>query len=340
MPNKVELPSKNNIGLLRYILASGVIAGHYYVLSGRELSPLIQLSDLVGGFFAISGFLIYKSYKSRNSLAAYISHRARRILPQYMFVVIISALLLACFSSLAPAEYFTSTGFYKYLGANLTFLNFLHPTLPGVFTDNPITAVNGSLWTMKVEWLLYLSMPAAVWLTDRYRNRRFTILAAVYASAIFYRLTMEYIYSRTGNEIYRILARQVFYQMAYFYSGAAIYIAYDRFCRHKWSITSVAVILYVLSIFNYPMQLICRPAALAVILSTAGTTGRWGAWTGRNDNISYDMYLMHFPVIQVAVQLGWSESLGFMTTLALTAAITVALSCISWFGIGKPVLSR
>ncbi len=52
------------------------------------------------------------------------------------------------------------------------------------------------------------------------------------------------------------------------------------------------------------------------------------------------MYLMHFPVIQVAVQLGWSESLGFMTTLALTAAITVALSCISWFGIGKPVLSR
>ncbi len=32
MPNKVELPSKNNIGLLRYILASGVIAGHYYVL--------------------------------------------------------------------------------------------------------------------------------------------------------------------------------------------------------------------------------------------------------------------------------------------------------------------
>ena len=73
MPNKVELPSKNNIGLLRYILASGVIAGHYYVLSGRELSPLIQLSDLVGGFFAISGFLIYKSYKSRNSLAAYIS---------------------------------------------------------------------------------------------------------------------------------------------------------------------------------------------------------------------------------------------------------------------------
>lgn len=88
------------------------------------------------------------------------------------------------------------------------------------------------------------------------------------------------------------------------------------------------------------MQLICRPAALAVILITAGTTGRWGAWTGRNDNISYDMYLMHFPVIQVAVQLGWSESLGFMTTLALTAAITVALSCISWFGIGKPVLSR
>ena len=83
----------------------------------------------------------------------------RRILPPYWATVVLFAILLG-FCSASP-DYFLSGQFWKYLIANLCFVNFVEPALPGVFDGMEVTAVNGSLWTMKVEWMLYLSMPFA-----------------------------------------------------------------------------------------------------------------------------------------------------------------------------------
>lgn len=78
-----------------------------------------------------------------------------------MLIVVACAAGLVFASDLTPAQYFTDSGLIKYLAANLSFLNFLHPTLPGVFQGQEFVnpAVNGSLWTMKIEWALYLSVP-------------------------------------------------------------------------------------------------------------------------------------------------------------------------------------
>ena len=102
---------------------------------------------------------MYGSYIKRDSWLGFVKSRAKRIVPPYVKIVLLCAIGLSLVSTLPLTKYFTDAGLWKYLAANLAFLNFLQPTLPGVFEHNNVDAVNGSLWTLKVEWMLYLTIP-------------------------------------------------------------------------------------------------------------------------------------------------------------------------------------
>ena len=57
------------------------------------------------------------------------------------------------------------------------------------------------------------------------------------------------------------------------------------------------------------------------------------------DNITYGLYLYHFPVIQTLILLdvvSYSKPLA----LFLSIALTVILACCSWFLIEKPLMSK
>ena len=137
----------NNFDLLRFLLAGMVVLFHGYVLSRNEqlvLLPRFFSADIaVKGFFVVSGYLILRSWDTSAGLADYASKRARRIYPAYATVVLSCALVGAVVSYMPLSRYF-SWQWLRYLGANLVFLNFLGPTLPGVFTGNPESAVNGA----------------------------------------------------------------------------------------------------------------------------------------------------------------------------------------------------
>jgi peptidoglycan/LPS O-acetylase OafA/YrhL len=143
-----RLPRQNNFDLLRFVFAVIVFLAHAYQLSqAPELAWLARIfsSELaVQCFFVVSGFLIFMSYENSASLAQYFDKRVRRIYPAYLVVVASCALLSVLLSILPWQEYFASTGFYRYLIANLAFLNFVQPDLPGIFDANNLSAVNGA----------------------------------------------------------------------------------------------------------------------------------------------------------------------------------------------------
>jgi len=72
----------------------------------------------------------------------------------------------------------------KYALANLLFLNFLHPDLPGLFADNRLHAVNGALWTLKIEVMFSLSVPLLVYAMRRWGH--WQVMLLVYATSILY----------------------------------------------------------------------------------------------------------------------------------------------------------
>ncbi len=192
---------------MRYVLSIAVIIAHVDYLTGYSLPFPFSSFEAVGGFFAISGFLMYPNYVRHGDALKYTRQRARRILPPYLFIVIACAFGFSLISELPFSKYFRSEGVAAYLGANISFLNWLHPDLPGVFEGEPYVtqAVNGSLWTMKVEWCLYFSVPIFIWVSSFFKRMSYhwKTLIVIFIS-IAYRQIFSYLYLSPRKQIYDI----------------------------------------------------------------------------------------------------------------------------------------
>lgn len=312
---------KNNFDLIRLLLASTVCLVHAY-----DVSDFSQLATLAGflsskvavqGFFVVSGFLIVMSYERSSSLKSYASKRVRRIYPAYFTVVMLSAVFLVLVSQKPVQEYF-SYAWLKYLVANLTFLNFLQPSLPGVFEANKYAAVNGALWTLKVEAMFYIAVPVLVYFFRRFP--RLPILLLIYLLSIAYSELLLSASARTGVEFYERLARQLPGQMCFFMAGAALFYYLTFFERHiKW-FGIVSVVILVVDGLMLPLPLL-QPAALASLVVFFGLFLYAGNF-GKYGDFSYGVYILHFPILQLLLNSGWfadRQWLFLTTTIGLTA---------------------
>src|SRR5579863_9238378 len=229
----------NNFDLARLILAGIVVFFHCGALS--HVPALEGLANLdseaaVEGFFCISGCLIFASWERSPHLRDYVEKRARRILPAYY-----AATAVCLFIAMVLFHRF-AVG--KFLVANVTFANFLHPGIDGVFDHNPENnAMDGSLWTIRIELMFYCVVPIIVWICRRVGRDRFLITTAILS--VIYRYALEgklpvpdfaphslshFLHTRHGS-----LAVALPGQWSLFASGALIYYHLPQFKRiGKW----------------------------------------------------------------------------------------------------------
>ena len=106
-------------------------------------------------FFAISGFLVSRSWVSDPRVIAFGVKRFLRIMPALVVALLVTALILG--------PLVTSKGFSEYLQDPFTKVFILNNSvmwtfqgLPGVFTDNPTQLVNLPLWTLAPEVKCYI----------------------------------------------------------------------------------------------------------------------------------------------------------------------------------------
>lgn len=340
-PDKVpySVPVPNNMGLVRYVLAFAVIVSHFNILTGSDLRFPIDCDVAVGGFFALSGFLVYGGYLRKANLRHYVVARMVRLLPAYFSAVVLFAVLLAAVSSRSPGDYFLSGHFVKYLVSNLFFLNFIEPALPGVFSSFDIPAVNGSLWTMKVEWLLCLSVPLVAWLVRKARGRATPVFVAVVLVSVAYRVFFHELYCATGRPVYSVLSRQFLGLMAFFYCGVLLYYWYGTFRRFKWPLMAAALLAFAFKGTAYNYDILVCPAAFAVLVVGFSMTGTgWGRWEAGRDNLSYNMYLLHFPVVQLAAFFRLPQLVGPALSLCLVLLVVLGLSAAVSAWVERPVM--
>ena len=337
----------NNFDLLRLLFASAVVVYHLAALPDQ--TPLAALrgglargADLgVKGFFIISGCLVYLSYIRTKSLARFATKRVRRLYPAYVVVVALSGLasLILGVRSWGEASHLAS-----YLAANLAFLNFLEPTAPGLFEGHPHGAVNGALWTIKIEVMFYLALPAIAWMLARARARAggagvILLCGLIYAGAEVWRMGFEARGLAEGAPIYAQLARQLPGQMSYFISGLMIAIFGERLLARPQTllaVLAVSLLAFVASL-TIPAAAPLQAAGLAglVLLAARRTPPLYDA--ARRGDYSYGIYIVHFPVIQALVAAGAFAAAPAAASLAAVAAAAAA-AFLLWRRVERPFL--
>ncbi|ARP83209.1 hypothetical protein CAL12_21905 [Bordetella genomosp. 8] len=322
----------NNFDALRIALALIVMGAHLAGITGlpefQAFLPFLDSDFAVKAFFVASGFLVMRSYQSSRSLRDFAAKRVRRIYPAYACAILLCLAIGACMTELAPAEFWRSPATWTYLAANAFFLNFLQPTLPGVFAANPMPAMDGALWTLKIELALYFCVPVICWLFRRFRALPVALVLTAASIAWVYVFL-----SLVGSPV---IARQFPGQLSFFVLGS-LFASDARLLARSVYLAPISAVAW-WAARGTRFELLMQPFFYASLTILLAHGGRLHLPAGRCGDPSYGIYLYHFPIIQALLALGLFDHpwWGFTASVALT----VSAAYLSWHLLERPLLAQ
>jgi peptidoglycan/LPS O-acetylase OafA/YrhL len=337
---------RNNFDVLRLVAAAMVLVSHSFVVVGAHEPhvghfPLGTLGVEI--FFAISGFLVAKSWFSQPRLRAFAVKRGLRILPALIVTV------LACAFVLGPAV--TDLSSHAYLGSSATYtyevdnvvatatgsvIRDVSHALPGVFADNPDHSVNRSLWTLPIEVQAYMAI-ALLGLAGLLTIGLPALAVGLFALSVAPHGIADLPVVGWPLNWVRGADGENAHLLAIFAMSALMY-------RHRARIAlrvdlAVVAAIAAVALLGTPLE---RPALVLCIpyLALFAAYRSWGglrALASRGD-VSYGLYLLAFPVQQTIVH-AWDGSLPAPgVVIAIALPITYVLAFASWHLVEKRAL--
>lgn len=329
MTEPAALNRGNNFDALRSLAAVAVLVSHSFPIAyGKDgVQPLVALSrgqtDLgsiaVLIFFVISGYLITQSFDRNPKPLRFLKARVLRIFPGLFLILVLSALVLgAAVTSLPLSEYFTRFDTVEYVYGGLT-LVWMQQDLPGVFEDNPFRgAVNGSLWTLGYEFLMYLVVLALG--MCRLLKGHVVLTLWLLAMGLSWRWIGGF-YVAFGVP---------------FLSGALLYLWRGHVLLDwRLAVISAAALAGSLATGGFRLAFAAFGSYLVVFLAIAPAIvlpnlARWG-------DLSYGIYIFAWPVQQsVALLLG--AAVTWYWDAAISLPLVLMFAWLSWHVIEKPAL--
>ncbi len=315
----------NNFDLLRLFAALLVFWFHALAFTGRP-SPML-FSWVAPGplgvyiFFLISGYLVSKSWESDPDALRFLARRALRIFPALIVLIVLTALLLGpALTTLSSHDYFRHWLFRQYF-FNIVLLP--RYALPGVFEHQVVpNAVNGSLWSLPVEFTLYLMLLVL----GLMRAPRWAILLLLLAGCW---LTLSWSVVRENLIVfYGMIVQDVVQYGVYFLIGTCV----SRFRLERWLTLSGVCASVVLMIAAEPWPLVSRAVSWiafpSVFLAFGLATSAAARALARLGDYSYGVYIYAFPVQQSVNYL--FPALPMALYVLLSLALTFAFAAASW----------
>ena len=329
----------NNLNLIRMIAATSVLVSHAWpiALGPSSVQPLeASLGMTLGAvsvwvFFAISGFLIARSYDRAARIADWTAARAMRLFPGLAVVLILTALAMGPATTVLPlGAYAANPATLLYVPRNVTLISVQYG-LPGVFVDHPLPgAINGSLWTLFHEVVCYMGV-LAIGLFGLLRRRGAMAIAGAAYLAGWVGLGLAGDAAPMRIMLLRDLSLP-------FFIGTAFYVWRDRIAL-RWD----------LALAGCAATALCAAAArdaFAPVFALALTYGvcvlAWrpgGVVRGYNrlGDYSYGVYVYAFPLQQLVIHL--FGTMSPWENIALSLPPTLLCAALSWRFVEKPGLA-
>lgn len=329
----------NNFDFLRFLFAILVVISHSYALAGvGESSQWLSASTHhqinwasigLNGFFVISGYFIFQSLERSSSLWDYFKKRFLRVFPG-LFVVLMVTVCVLPFLHNDGTSIFNQFDFYTYLPRNLSLYGF-QPTVSGVFDTNNYHAINGSLWTIRYEFTLYIAL-GFLFLIKEYKNKvRLLLWIAFFGMYLFFVFGMD----RFGNSKLVTLQGYEFFNLGTFFAaGSALAsIKFEKLVSLPLLVVSFLSLLLALywgyyALFKhlfFPVLVLCIGFTALPFFSTFGKYG----------DFSYGIYIYSFPIQQILMYYFQAEVYNLM---CWSLVIAIVLGYGSWHLIEKKAL--
>ncbi len=308
--NKNMTHYNNNFDILRLMLSISVFFAHWNVLTWQNLSnPIFHMSGYaVDMFFIVSGFLIFWSFENNQKIKEFYTKRFFRIFPLYGILIVLQTLFFIFYSNAGVYE------LLKYFVSNIVFLNFLSHSAGTIFSQFYVDAINGSLWTLKNEVMFYAILPFAYML---YRKFGYKVFILLYILSILY----MFVVSSMNSHISQMLILQFPAQGRLFLAGIFLYIFFDKINKKNiyWLLIIGVVSIVVFDGNNY-FRFSIYPIMLSFIVIYLTYFVKK---IKINFDFSYSFYILHFPVIQLALYFDMNPTNPILSFIGLFSTVLI-----------------
>ncbi len=342
--SEARLSGENSFSLLRLLSALAVLFDHSFLLLDKsgQIYPVPRYTDAaavgVWSFFFISGFLVTRSWSTRQSVVNFLACRSLRIFPALWLTLFFTVFVLGpSMTTLEAGQFFSRPETWTYLLHNS--LIQLELTLPGVFSAGQVNgAVNQNLWTLPYEIQMYILVCLLGWLLALPQKLALSAWRqSVYDATLILACAWLLGNPKQGLFLPVVMDMLTLPMLASFAAGAAAFLLRDRI-----PLRLDLAILLLLYLATMPATNTSRVAFLCgwwyLLLVFAfypfPRLLRWSKTLDRND-FSYGIYLSAFPIQQVLIAYGAREP---WSLFAVSLACSVAWAAASWHFVEKPCL--
>ena len=196
-------------------------------------------------------------------------------------------------------------------------LNFLCQGLPGVFVNTYANgAINGALWTLKIEIGFYILLPIIYLIYNKWKGSKRKLCIFIFIISLVVSTIISIIVDCFS--LPKSLNGQLPTYLPYFLFGMCLALD-DGICnyiRKSKLLFSISLVLFALGrAFYSDIATYFEPVFIGIIIFFLAYNVP--SFIGKREDLSYGMYLIHFPIIQMLAWLGMFRKYPFVGIIAV-----------------------